>query len=312
MEFTYHLTDCVSPTFGSHSIATRPRESACQAVNVLIQIGGYVLPERVEDEPHAFPTCQLRRRDKIRISGDEDDDVRVSLERQRRNIQSDSHIDPLLPQSRGEVVIGQILDCKASIEKGLLRLRIQNPGSISVFPDFAKTHGDIPGTAQGTEKLFSKSRLIRLVVVDCSVADRFVRLVAEWASVVVEGAVKKLKWIRNFVDGVQLLQVAPDQLPYRPRDRLRIGRSDIRSYDGQPFQEIAAVNQNCRFGHDRDYQEIIACKKGSPRDRPRLGSPALNPGRKQGVLPRGEYRDRSMRPDNRSILSGTRAMCAVR
>ena len=37
--------------------------------------GGYILPKRVEDELHAFPACQLRRRNKIRIAGNEDDDV---------------------------------------------------------------------------------------------------------------------------------------------------------------------------------------------------------------------------------------------
>jgi len=79
------------------SFPLRFGESACQAVNVLVQIGGYVLPKRIEDEPHAFPACQLRRRNKIRVAGNKDDDVRMALERERCDIQTDSHIDPLLP-----------------------------------------------------------------------------------------------------------------------------------------------------------------------------------------------------------------------
>ena len=46
------------------------------------------------------------------------------FERERRNIQPDSHIDPFLPEGRHEVVVGEVLGRKAPIQKLFLRVRI--------------------------------------------------------------------------------------------------------------------------------------------------------------------------------------------
>ena len=59
-----------------------PGKPTCQAVNVLIQVGRKLLSKRIEHELHALPAGQLRRRDKIRIARNENDDIHVAFERE--------------------------------------------------------------------------------------------------------------------------------------------------------------------------------------------------------------------------------------
>ena len=65
------------------------------------------MPKRVQDELYAFPPGHLCCGYKVRISRYEYDDVGLSLEGDRSDIESNPHIDPFLAEGRGEVVIGQ-------------------------------------------------------------------------------------------------------------------------------------------------------------------------------------------------------------
>ena len=114
---------------------------------MLEQIGRDILPKRIEYELYAFPARQFRCRNKVRITGNKNDGVYMTFERERRNIQSDPHIDPFLPEGRHEVAIGEVLDRKASLEKFFLWSGFQNPGAVDVFPDFPEPDSEIPGAA---------------------------------------------------------------------------------------------------------------------------------------------------------------------
>ena len=76
---------------------------------MLGKIGGYVLPEWIKDELHAFSPSELCSRNEIRIAGNEDDDVSLALQRDRGDIQTDTHVDALLPQGRREVIISEVV-----------------------------------------------------------------------------------------------------------------------------------------------------------------------------------------------------------
>ena len=140
-------------------IAPRPVETASQTVNMLKKIRRDFLPERIEHELHAFPPCELCRRNKISIAGNENDNFRLTSQCDRCDVETDSHIDPLLSQGRREVVIGKVFNRKAAGQKLLLRLRFQNPGSVTVLANLAQTHGKIWRAAQDIEESLSKERL---------------------------------------------------------------------------------------------------------------------------------------------------------
>ena len=137
----------------------RPVETASQTVNMLKKIRRDFLPERIEHELHAFPPCELCRRNKISIAGNENDNFRLTSQCDRCDVETDSHIDPLLSQGRREVVIGKVFNRKAAGQKLLLRLRFQNPGSVTVLTNLAQTHGKIWRAAQDIEESLSKERL---------------------------------------------------------------------------------------------------------------------------------------------------------
>ena len=126
---------------------------------MLAKIRRHALPERVEYEPHAFPSGELRRRDEVRIAGHENDDVRLAFQSHRRDVEADPHIDPLLPQGGREIVVGQLGDRAAMAEEILLRLWFQNPGSVSIRANLAQSKREIPPAAQDSEKPLPENRL---------------------------------------------------------------------------------------------------------------------------------------------------------
>ena len=63
------------------------------------------LPERIEHELHAFPPCELCRRNEIRITGNENDNFRLTSQCDRCDVEPNSHIDPLLSQGGHEVIV---------------------------------------------------------------------------------------------------------------------------------------------------------------------------------------------------------------
>ena len=106
----------------------------------------------------------------------------------------------------------KVFNRKTAGQKLLLRLRFQNPGSVTVFANLTQTHGKIWIAAQDIEKSLSKERLGCFGIVDRAVANGRVRLPIVRSSVVVEGAIQELKIIRNLVHLVQLVQVTSNQL----------------------------------------------------------------------------------------------------
>ena len=92
---------------------------------MLKQISRHILPERVEYELYSLPTCKLGGRNEVSVAGDENDDVRLTFQRDRGDVESDSHVDALLTQRRSEVLVGQVGDAYETTQKVLLRARSQ-------------------------------------------------------------------------------------------------------------------------------------------------------------------------------------------
>ena len=91
-------------------VAPRPGEAARQAIDVLVETGRSVLPERVEYEFDTFTPGKFRRRYKVRISGHQNDYVGLTLQGDRGYVETDSHINALLAQCNGEVVVVKVVD----------------------------------------------------------------------------------------------------------------------------------------------------------------------------------------------------------
>ena len=124
------------------------------------------MPERIKHNLHAFPPRELRSRYEIGIPGNQDDNVCLAFQRDRRDVQPDSHIDSFLPQGRCEVVIAEFVDRQAAIQKPPLRLRLQNPEAITILANLTQPHGEIRTIVQGFEQPLSESRLVRPGIVD--------------------------------------------------------------------------------------------------------------------------------------------------
>ncbi len=80
-------------------------ETASQTIDVFKEIRGYVLPKWVKDKLYTFPSSHLCCWNKICIARHEYDDIGLSLEGDRRDIEPNPHIDPLLTEGWGKVVI---------------------------------------------------------------------------------------------------------------------------------------------------------------------------------------------------------------
>ena len=73
---------------------------------MLMQRWMHIAPQRIKDEVNALASRQLRGRDKIRISGNQDDLIDLALETQRRDVQPDAHIHAFLHCCVFKIIIG--------------------------------------------------------------------------------------------------------------------------------------------------------------------------------------------------------------
>ena len=94
---------------------------------MLKQVSRHILPEWVEYELYSLSTCKLGGRNEVSVAGDENDDVGLTFQRDRGDVESDSHVDALLTQRRNEVLVGQVRDAYETIQKIPLRIRFQSP-----------------------------------------------------------------------------------------------------------------------------------------------------------------------------------------
>ena len=133
-------------------VVSRPVEAASQTIDVLKEIGRNVPPQRIEYDPHALASCKLRRWHEIRIARHKNDHVSLALQRDRCDVESDSHIHTLLAQSGRELAIGKIADCNAASRQVLLRPFPQEPGTTRIPPDFTQAYGKIGLAVQGFEE----------------------------------------------------------------------------------------------------------------------------------------------------------------
>ncbi len=73
---------------------------------MLVQVGRDTVPKGIEHELHSFSTSELCCRHKIRITRNEYDRIDMLFECERGDIQTYSHIHPLLPKGGREVLVG--------------------------------------------------------------------------------------------------------------------------------------------------------------------------------------------------------------
>ena len=69
-----------------------------------------------------------------------------------------------------------------------------------------------------------------------------------------------MQGIWGLVYGVQLAQVASNQLGDGLGGRLGIVGIDVRAHDGQPSQKIATVDEDCGLDHSEDVLGVIKKK----------------------------------------------------
>ena len=61
-------------------------------------------PKRIKQYSQAFPPGELHRGNEVRVSRHQDDRRHQPLESQRSDVETDSHVDPLLPDFRSDVL----------------------------------------------------------------------------------------------------------------------------------------------------------------------------------------------------------------
>ncbi len=110
---------------------------------MLIQVGRNVLPQRVQYELHALASREFCRGYEISVSGNKDDDIRLSLQCNPGNINADPHINALLAERCGEIVVRQVLRTNLARKQVGLGTWLQNPRAFARFPDIAQTNGQI-------------------------------------------------------------------------------------------------------------------------------------------------------------------------
>ena len=125
---------------------------------------------------HAFSTCELRSRNEVSVAGYENDHVRLAFQRDRRNVEPDAHIDALLSQRRTEGVVSQIVDGQDAVQKKLLWLEFQNPGSVSIFAHMTQSYGEVGRSVQLFKEPDTEDCSRRCGVVDWRPGDRRVTL----------------------------------------------------------------------------------------------------------------------------------------
>ena len=97
-----------------------------------MQVTRDVLPERIQNELHPLTPRELRSGNEIGVARNENDDLCLALQRDRRNVQTDPHVHSLLTQRRSEVLVRDIIKRQLAAQEAPLRLRLQNPGAVPV------------------------------------------------------------------------------------------------------------------------------------------------------------------------------------
>lgn len=80
------------------------------------------MPQWIKDKLDTFPPGHLGRRYKIRITRNQHNDLGLALESNGGNVETDPHIDALLAQGWGKIVVGRILSSSTTGQKIFLRL----------------------------------------------------------------------------------------------------------------------------------------------------------------------------------------------
>ena len=73
-------------------------------------------PERVENDTHALSSREFRCRNEVGVARDEDNRIRLSFERDRRDVDPDPHIHRFLAKAESEIVIFKFADRKFAFQ----------------------------------------------------------------------------------------------------------------------------------------------------------------------------------------------------
>ena len=120
-----------------------------QQVNMLVQVGSNIMPERVQDNPHAFPPGQFGGRHKVAVSGDQDDSVGLLFQRNGCDVQPGPHINGFLLKPRRKIVIRQVVNGAASVQQVFLGLFFDYP--LTMPANFAQPLGEVRADTQQIE-----------------------------------------------------------------------------------------------------------------------------------------------------------------
>ena len=118
-------------------------ESTPQAVDVLGKVGRDALPQRIQDELYPLAAGKLGRGHKVCIAGHENNDACLALEGDGRDIETDPHIDALLPKSGRKITVGQVRHGPTPREKIYSCPLVQYPSAVTVPANLAKPHCNI-------------------------------------------------------------------------------------------------------------------------------------------------------------------------
>ena len=96
--------------------------------------------ERDKKELRAFASGEFHRRDKISIPSHENNHIDLLLQRQRRNVETNTHVDTLLADVRNQILRGEL---NFGFVGGQL-MRVQSPTPESEVSHSQSNEGYIP------------------------------------------------------------------------------------------------------------------------------------------------------------------------
>jgi len=114
-------------------------------------------PQWIKDEVDAFATRELCSRDKIRVSGYQNNLIDLALEAQGCDVQPDAHIHAFLRRRILEVVIDQVPKIEAPIQE-LLQASVPEP-PLGMFKQMAEAQCDFALFPQLVMERQAKCRL---------------------------------------------------------------------------------------------------------------------------------------------------------
>jgi len=161
-----------------------------QPVYVLVETRADVVPQWIEHHIQTLATSELRCRDEISVSCNQDDSLYQSLVRQGRDVDADLDVHALLSRVVCDITVRELIDGNLALQKSSSRLSSEEP--LTTVMKFTQSQCDLAQAHQLMMQLNAKSRSIRFAEVDGAAIHRVVRLLLQRLAVIHEDSIELL------------------------------------------------------------------------------------------------------------------------